>query len=80
MPFVSPLWALLTFLGWILVLGGLIALGIWLVQRVWPSVGGLTAMVPEDPLRIAQLRYARGEISREEYERIREELTRASRQ
>ncbi|MBI3979681.1 MAG: SHOCT domain-containing protein [Chloroflexi bacterium] len=75
--FVSPLFPVLTFLAWILVVGGVVLLGVWLVRTLWPEVGA-TGAAPEEPVRIAQVRYARGEISREEYERIRQDLSKAA--
>lgn len=75
---VNPFWGVITFLSWILVLGGLVLLGIWLVRTLWPGITAPPAGAPDEPLRIAQLRYARGEISHEEYERIRQDLTRAA--
>lgn len=55
----------------LLVLGGVIWLVVWLVRRL--SSAGSTwlsheaAGGPEDPKRVLQLRYARGEITREQY-------------
>ena len=61
----------------LLVFAGIILLGVWAVMRLTgreqgPSRG--TATPPEDPLVILQRRYARGEIGRDEYERIRSDL------
>lgn len=66
---------------------GLIALGIWLLARLFPAGGGSRrgdeqtgrrleeAARRETPLEIVQKRYARGEISKEEYETLRQDLT-----
>ena len=61
-------------LGWLLIpllaIGGLAALLGWRPQAGGQPWGG-TQPTPEEILR---QRYARGEIDREEYERMREEL------
>lgn len=65
---------------------GLIALGIWVLARLFPSGGGHSgrphssqgaerAEERDAPLEIVQRRYARGEITKEEYETIRHDLT-----
>jgi putative membrane protein len=61
----------------LLVFAGIILLAVWAVTRLTgrehgPSSG--TATTPEDPLVILQRRYARGEIGRDDYERIRSDL------
>jgi uncharacterized membrane protein len=63
----------------VLVWGGLIALGVWLVRALFPKAeppqAGLA--IPELSARdILDRRYARGEISREEYDLMRETLSR----
>ena len=57
----------------ILVLVGLIALTVWLVRLMFPQ--GSSQSEQESPLELAQRRYAKGEISREEYESLRRDLT-----
>jgi putative membrane protein len=62
----------------LVLIGGLIVGGIWLVGRgvgagglnLGPRMGAST----EDPLEILRRRYARGEITSEEYQSMREDL------
>lgn len=54
--------------------GGLIALVVLGIKRL-AEHGGLGGAVKGDPLDIAKARYARGEISREEFEQIRKDLS-----
>ncbi len=63
---------LLYFLFFMLVLVGVALLMIWAVRRF----GGGLGSGREDPIEVLRARYARGEIGREEFERIREELSR----
>jgi putative membrane protein len=68
------LFALLIFL---LLLGGVIALIIWLIrsgQRGEFSHPRTRSENQEDALEILRRRYARGEISREEFETMRDDL------
>jgi len=50
--------------------GGVFGLVVWGVNRLTKSGGS-----SQTPLAIAKARYARGEISREEFEQIRRDLT-----
>jgi len=61
----------------LLVFVGIILLAVWAITRLTGSERlrpSSTSSAPEDPLAILQRRYARGEITREEYERIRSDL------
>ena len=65
---------MMVFMGlfWVLLIALLALLGFWLVSQ---SQGRGPGRSPgNDALRIAQERYARGEISREEYEQLRRDL------
>jgi len=59
-------------------LGGWIWMAIWiaaLLVMVWLIVaGGRDRAAPDDPLDILRARYARGEISQDEFERARTSL------
>jgi putative membrane protein len=65
----------LTLLFWLALIAGLVYLVVWLVRRagaqapvVGPAAGPLSAR------EIAQVRYARGEIDRDEYLKLMEDL------
>ncbi|RMG96243.1 MAG: hypothetical protein D6706_10495 [Chloroflexi bacterium] len=57
---------------WVVVIG----LGVWLLANLFPKISANTSPQnsPDSPVEILKRRYARGEISREEYERMRQEL------
>ncbi len=68
--------AALMMLFMVLFWGGIIALIAWLVIRTTRSAShGSTIPGEQSPLDIARERYAKGEISRDEFERIRKDLT-----
>jgi putative membrane protein len=56
---------------WLLLIAGIVLIIVWVVNRT----RGLVAAGGESPLDIIKRRYARGEIDREEYERMRQELS-----
>lgn len=57
---------------WIAVIGGIVWLIVYLARR--PGTGlGMTGM--ESALDILNKRYARGEISKEDYERMKREIS-----
>lgn len=66
-------WVMMVFMAifWIAVIGGVIRLIVWLANRTRTAVGEGR----ESPLDILKRRYASGEINREEYERMKEELS-----
>jgi putative membrane protein len=65
---------LLLFLFGILVIAGVVMLVVWLVRTSGRSEGRSSGRAPslsqDSAIRIARERYARGELSREEYEEI----------
>lgn len=73
MAAVAPLMFVGMVLVWVAVSLGVVALVRWESGSASRQAGA----APE-ALEIARQRYARGEISREEYERIRDDLTRAA--
>ena len=57
---------------WALIIGGLALLVVWLVREVLPA-----AVVPVGPphaLDVLKARYARGEITRDQYEEMKREI------
>jgi len=72
-------------MGWWMVFGGIcmllfwgaiIALVVWGINRLTERRGsGSSTGERRDPLDIAKERYARGEISREEFEQIKKDLS-----
>ena len=56
---------------WMLIFGGLIALIVWGINRLTRHD---TAKVKNNALDLAKERYARGEISKEEFEQIKKDL------
>jgi uncharacterized membrane protein len=58
---------------WIVVLG-VIGVVVWLIVRTQKQRGGTAGMQEESPLDIIKRRYARGEITREEFENLKRDL------
>ena len=68
----SPLGMVMPMLLWILMLGGGALLVAWLVQRGGPSQSASTA--GESPLHILKLRFAKGEITKEQFDEMKVHL------
>lgn len=71
----NPLWWVLMLLFWVLIIGGIVVLLIWLFRQAQPAGIGPGRAVNR-PLDILRERYARGEITREQYEEMRRDLER----
>jgi putative membrane protein len=69
-------WMLWGGLMMVLFWGGIVLLAIWVVQSAWGDHGALRRVTHRDASaeEIARRRYARGEITREQYTRILEDL------
>lgn len=67
---------LLRLLLWVLLISGGVAFVAWAVRpsRAGPSGGGAGSL-PNEPLEILRQRYARGEITSEQFEQMRRDLT-----
>jgi len=59
---------------WLLILLGIIFFVWFLVESARRAAGGHPAAPHETPLQILQKRYARGEITREQYQEMKREL------
>ncbi len=70
-------WGWMVFGGIFMVIfwGGLIALIIWGVTRLSRRDGSAPPAPKHDPLEIAKERYAKGELSREEFEQLKKDLS-----
>lgn len=64
---------LITMLMPVIIIVGIVYLGLSLWER---KKNNLTETVLQDPLKIIEKRYANGELSKEEFGRIKEELLR----
>lgn len=66
-------------MGWVMILGAVfwltVILGIVYLAATFSRRGEAPPRPVETPLDIARRRYARGEISQEEFERIRKQLS-----
>lgn len=71
MPAMGPLMWLFMLLFWGLAILGLVAAVRWIVGR---GKTGKGKAGPQTPLEVLKTRYARGELSREEYERMKKDL------
>ncbi len=64
------IWMLLGMVFWILLIVGMVLLVVWVVQKAMGGGAGRT----ESALEILKKRYARGEVSKEEYEEKKRDL------
>ena len=72
MPWGGGLWMVFGGIWMVLFWGGLIALIVWGIKKL---TGRDESTPKRDPLYMAKERYARGEISREEFEQIKKDLS-----
>lgn len=59
------IWMFFGVIFWFVLIAGIVLLGIWVIQRI---AGGEPGRPVESSLEILKKRYARGEISKEEFE------------
>lgn len=74
-------WGMHDGMGWWMLWGGLMMVVFWgaviglIIWGVTRATGGGTSRGEDSPLDIARRRYASGEITREQYEQLRQDLT-----
>lgn len=74
-------WGMPGGMGWWMLFGGIWMLLFW-GAIIWLIVWGVSRLAggarpaEDEPLEIARRRYARGEITREQYEQLRQDLAR----
>lgn len=65
-------WMVIAMVSWLLLLAGVVFLIVWAFQRFRPGNG---SKAEESALEILKKRYARGEISREEFEEKKRDIS-----
>jgi putative membrane protein len=68
----NPLGWIAMLLFWGVIIGGITLLALWLFRQATPAALGPGQ--PSRPIEILKERYARGEITREQYEEMRREI------
>jgi len=71
MPAMGPLMWVFMLLIWGFAILGLVLTIRWIMNRGW---GNKTGGQPQNPLEVLKTRYARGEIDRETYDRMKQAL------
>ncbi len=69
----NPLGAILSLVFWALIIAGIVLLVVWLVRNAGRT--GLSAPSSDPALETLKTRYARGEITKEQFEEMRRTLT-----
>lgn len=67
----NPLYAILSLVSWALIIAGVVLLVVWFVR----TAGKTTSESSQSPLDILKVRYAKGEISKEQFEEMKRELS-----
>ncbi|HVC35539.1 MAG TPA: SHOCT domain-containing protein [Chloroflexota bacterium] len=68
----NPLGWIVMLLFWVLIIGGIALIAVWFFREATPAVMGPAA--PSRSLEILKERYARGELTRDQYEEMRREI------
>ncbi len=66
----NPLGMILSLVSWALIIGGIVLLVVWFVR----NSGKATSASSQAPLDILKARYAKGEITKEQYDAIKRDL------
>lgn len=72
--FFSPLGAILMLVFWALIIAGGVLLVVWLVRSLTGPSPTSTATTGLSPLDILKMRYAKGEITKEQFEEMKRDL------
>ena len=68
----NPIGAILSLVFWALIIGGIVLLVVWLARNAGRTTLGAAA--GETPLDILKARYAKGEITKEQFDAIKRDL------
>lgn len=68
----NPLGAIMMFVFWTLIIGGVVLLVVWLARNAGRTTLGASS--GESPLDILKARYAKGEITKEQFDAIKRDL------
>lgn len=68
----NPIGWILSLVIWALIIGAVVLLVVWLVRNA--NRGGLSIGSSESPLDILKARYAKGEITKEQFDAIKRDL------
>ncbi len=68
-------WAIGMIIMMVVLVGGVVALVVWLASHSARTEGGRRADDQDTPLEIARRRYARGEITKDEFDRLKKDLS-----
>ncbi len=72
--FFNPLGVILSLVFWALIIAGGVLLVMWLVRGLAGSSPTSTAATGPSPLDILKMRYAKGEITKEQFEEMKRDL------
>jgi putative membrane protein len=65
------IWAFVSIIFW----AGIITLVIWAIRKYTRRESGMSSNSQQSPLEIVKQRYAKGEITKEQYEQLKKDLS-----
>jgi putative membrane protein len=71
---IAPWWGIIMMMLLVLIIAGTILFILWILRRIGATERGLGGPIEDRAINILRERYARGEVSREEFEQMRQEL------